>query len=212
MHKPTMRTVSRWMVISLVAIVGGSIALHSVLYGSAGAATAPHLAAGKSLDGQLAPDFTLRDQAGQAIRLSHLRGHVVVVTFLDATCVSACAVSAQCLDQTGQLLASASSQVEWLAVSVNPRNTPADAKAFIEQHHVTVPLHVLLGSAEQLRAVWQAYGVQVDAAAPDAGSGAGGVGPVATYVLDADGHEREALAQSYDPQVAAQDIRALIGR
>jgi protein SCO1 len=202
MHKPTMRTVSRWMVISLVVVVGASIALHSALVGPADASS--HLTAGTALDGRQAPDFALGDQSGHTLRLSQLRGHVVVITFLDATCNTTCSVSAACLDQTGQLLAGSAGQVEWLAVSINPSNTAADAQTFIQSHRITVPLRILLGSPVQLSAVWQAYGIHVPAS-----SAASTSTPMVSYVIDATGHERELLHPAYDPKAAAQDIRAL---
>jgi cytochrome oxidase Cu insertion factor (SCO1/SenC/PrrC family) len=207
MHKPTMRTASRWMVISLVAVVGASIALHSAVAGPAAAST--RLAAGTALDGRPAPDFTLQDQNGHSVRLNQLRGHVVVVTFLDAACISTCTVSAQCLDETAQFLGVGTAQVAWLAVSVNPSNTAADAQTFIAKHHISVPLHILLGTPEQLRAVWQAYTIPVSTSGDAAASVTSGM---MSYVIDTSGHEREILRQTYDPKTAAHDIRELTAR
>jgi cytochrome oxidase Cu insertion factor (SCO1/SenC/PrrC family) len=207
MHKPTMRTVSRWMVISLVVAVGASIALHSAVAGPSAGST--RLAAGTALDGRPAPDFTLHDQNGHTVRLSQLHGRVVVVSFLDAACISTCTVSAQCLDETAQFLGAGADQVAWLAVSVNPRNTDTDAQTFIAKHHISVPLHILLGTPEQLRAVWQAYTIPAsttgDAAASVTSS-------MISYVIDTSGHEREILRQTYDPKTAAHDIRELTAR
>lgn len=206
MHKPTMRSVSRWMVISLVVIVGASVTLHGALVHTP--APGRPLVAGSALNGRLAPDFALRDQDDQMVRLSDLRGHIVVVTFLDANCASTCTVTAQCMDQTALMLGVQSSNVEWLAVSVNPSNTLVDAQSFVDKHHMTVPLHVLLGSRDQLSAIWQAYSVRVPPTRSTAGSAPSSA---VSYVIDATGHERELLDQSYDPKAAARDIRTLLG-
>jgi cytochrome oxidase Cu insertion factor (SCO1/SenC/PrrC family) len=207
MHKPTMRTVSRWMVVSLVVIVGASIMLHNALAGPSNAA--PHLTAGTQLDGRQAPDFALRDQTGTTIRLSQLHGRVVMLSFLDAACTSACTVDAECLEQTAHDLTGNSAPVTWLAVSTNPSNTAASAQAYIESHHITVPLHILLGSPAELRSVWQAYAISV---APAQGSNSAASATAVSYVLDPSGREQELLHQDYDPHAAAQDIRALSGR
>ena len=203
MHKPTMRTVSRWLVVSLVVVVGASIIVHGALVHPS--QTSARLVAGQPLDGRPAPDFTLRDQDGRSVRLSQLRGQVVVITFLDAACTGACDVGVECMDETSQELASGASRVVWLGVSLNSSNTAADAKRFLEQHHVTVPLHILLGSTQQLSAVWQAYA----APAPLAAHASSSPSPDLSYIIDATGHERELLHPTYDPKAAARDILAL---
>lgn len=204
MHKPTMRTVSRWMVLLLVVIIAAGTVVRNALVHSP---QSSHLIAGTALDGRLAPDFTLRDQANRLVRLSGLRGHVIVVTFLDAACVNTCTVTAQCLDQTAQMLGVRSSKVDWLAVSLNAHNTAGDAQSFVDKHNVTVPLHVLLGTQDQLSAIWQAYAIHVSSLNS---AGASSPGATVSYVIDTTGHERELLDQSYDPRAAAQDISGLL--
>jgi cytochrome oxidase Cu insertion factor (SCO1/SenC/PrrC family) len=44
-----------------------------------------------------APDFTLRDQLGSTVSLSHLRGKVVALTFLDTQCLNLCPLQANLL-------------------------------------------------------------------------------------------------------------------
>ncbi|HEY7780906.1 MAG TPA: SCO family protein [Ktedonobacterales bacterium] len=199
----SLRTISRLMVIVLVVVLGVAIGLHNVLAGR-GAPPAPKLVAGTTLDGHAAPSFALVDQTGTTVSLARLRGHPVVITFLDATCVTECPLTAQYLDWTAQFLGPRAHDVVWLAVSVNPSNTPAQAQAFITKNHVAVPLHVLLGTPAQLSAVWHAYYIDV------VPSTTGDVEhTIATYLIDPAGHEREILDQAYDAKLAAQDLRAL---
>jgi protein SCO1/2 len=75
-----------------------------------------------------APDFALRDTSGEPVRLSALRGRVVLVSFIFTTCSSACplltqrlAVLARRLDEAGQL----ATRVALLSVTVDPARDDA---------------------------------------------------------------------------------------
>src|SRR5579859_6520600 len=50
---------------------------------------------GFPMTGNLAPDFNLINQFGQPITLSSLRGHEVVLAFIDSRCTSLCPLTAQ---------------------------------------------------------------------------------------------------------------------
>ena len=67
-----------------------------------------------------APGFSLTDQYGRPVTLSGLRGKVVLLTFLDPVCVTDCPLIAQEFRQAARLLGAATSQVELVAVDVNP--------------------------------------------------------------------------------------------
>lgn len=203
---------SRLVVVALVIAVGAMLALRQ--RSTAGAApsgatpvrAAPAtLAAGTVLGGTAAPPFDLADQRGRSISLAHLHGRLVVLTFLDATCATECPITAQYLDWTAHFLGRRARDVTWLALSVNPRNTRAKGAAFLKRNHVTVPLHVLLGTRAQLAPLWHAYGVFVKPAPR------GDVEhTIVTYLIDGQGREREVLDQVYDPKLAAHDIQALL--
>lgn len=203
MRRPTMRTTSRWIVVALVVIVGASILLHNAL---AQRDTLPTLRAGTTLSGEPAPAFQLRDQTGASISLDRLRGHPIVLTFLDATCTTECPITAQYLNWTAQFLGPRAKDVVWLAMTVNPTNTPAQATEFITKNHVSIPLHVLLGTQQQLAPVWKAYYIEV---IPPPQPGGDVQHTVVTYLIDGQGRERELLDQAYDSKLAAQDLRAL---
>src|ERR1700731_742064 len=49
---------------------------------------------GFPMTGNLAPDFTLTDQFGRSVAFSSLRGHEVVLAFIDARCKTLCPLTA----------------------------------------------------------------------------------------------------------------------
>jgi peroxiredoxin len=86
--------------------------------------------------GQPAPDFELRDQHGQSVRLSGFRGHKAVVVMFYPF-----AFSRVCSGELGavrdDLATFASSDVQLLAVSCDPMFA---LRAFAEQDGLTFPL------------------------------------------------------------------------
>ena len=207
------RTLLRLFIATAVVAVGGTLVLYqhfavgaprpSVPLASLAAPTQP---AGTILSGHRAPLFQLRDQSGALISLAHLEGHPVVLSFLDATCTNLCPITAQFLSWTGYFLGRQARDVTWLAISVNPKNTPAQAAAFVRKHHVTIPLHMLLGTRAQLAPLWRRYGIYVSATTLH-----GDIEhSIFTYLIDGQGREREVLDQTFDSRLAAHDIRALI--
>lgn len=197
------RFVSRVIVVALVALVGVIIIVRGR---SADSHPSPVLA-GTSLGSAAAPGFSLPDQSGTQIALAQLRGHLVVLTFMDTRCAGTCATLLPKLRQTAQALGTQAENIEWLAVNVNPATgSPAAASALVARSHLGAPLHLLLGSAAQLRAVWQAYHIAV---APPRASGAVTY-TSAVYVIDAQGHERVYFDATLDPRVVSQDLRILL--
>jgi cytochrome oxidase Cu insertion factor (SCO1/SenC/PrrC family) len=111
-----------------------------------------------------APDFQLVDQHGARVRLSALRGKVVVLTFLDPVCTSACPLIAQQLRQADQILGAQSAAAEMVVVNTNPLyTTTAVLRAFDDQENLGRLANwvYLTGSPAQLRRVWDDYNVQV---------------------------------------------------
>src|SRR5258708_32411240 len=50
---------------------------------------------GFPMTGNLAPDFKLTDQFGHSVTLSSLRGHEVVLAFIDSQCKTLCPLTAE---------------------------------------------------------------------------------------------------------------------
>lgn len=103
-----------------------------------------------------APDFDLRDENGDPLRMRDLRGKPVVITFLYTTCEETCPATAQqirgALDQLGH-------DVPAVAVSVDPVNdTEAGARRFLAEQRMTGRMRFALGTRAQLAPLWRAYG------------------------------------------------------
>ncbi|MFI5313197.1 MAG: SCO family protein [Candidatus Dormibacteria bacterium] len=145
-------------VVALIVGFGGTLAVSNLVHH---APAAPTTAKAKYLPSPvqqpwLAPDFQLKDQAGQAVSLSSLRGQVVLVTFMDPQCQSLCPINAQDLSTAEADLAPNVKPV-LLVISVAADRTPADVSTFVS--HVTwrPGWHWLLGNQAQLQAVWATW-------------------------------------------------------
>jgi protein SCO1 len=103
------------------------------------------------------PDFALRNQDGETVTASSLRGRTAVVTFIYSTCEDTCPGQVQsirgALDDLGR-------DVPVIAVSVDPANDTADtARAFLLEQSMTGRMDFLLGTQEELRPLWDAFGI-----------------------------------------------------
>ena len=108
------------------------------------------------------PQFALRDSTGRLVRLSQFRGKAVLLTFIYDHCPDACPLIVANLHTALLKLGPAASNLQIIAVSVDPRgDTPATVKAFLAAHEMTGRMEYLIGSFRELAPVWRAYGVQV---------------------------------------------------
>ena len=145
-------------------------------------------------------DFAVRDERGEMLRLSQMRGKPVVVTFLYTTCRDTCPLTAQqiriALDDLGH-------DVPVVAVSVDPANdTASRARAFLLEQGLEGRMRWALGSREELQRLWKAYGIQPQS--EDAEHTA------STILLDKRGVQRVGFAASVlTPDGLAHDIAKL---
>jgi protein SCO1/2 len=107
--------------------------------------------------GARAPAFRLRDQDGKAVSMAGYHGRTVVMAFVYSTCKDTCPGQVQsirgALDRLGR-------DVPVLLVSVDPANdTPARARRFLLEQHVTGRMRFVLGSERELAPVWKGYGI-----------------------------------------------------
>ena len=161
---------------------------------------------GFPMTGNLAPDFTLTDQFGHSVTLSSLRGHEVVLAFIDSRCKTLCPLTAQIMyDAKVALGASVASQIELVAVNANPAATSVVAvQAWSIAHGLLHQWVFLTGTAQQLWSVYHSYNVYVQV-------NSGGLvthDPI-TFIIDAQGHERlsfETLDSSNKSDLKSQEI------
>lgn len=154
----------------------------------------------------IAPDFALRDQHGNVVRLSQERGKVVLVTFLYTHCPDLCPLTATNINAALRSLGSRRKDVVALAISVDPKgDTPAAVKAFVRSHYLLPQFHYLTGSAKALAPVWRAYNVSsVRKGAADVDH------TLYTLVLDRKGMSRVLFDSLATPATMAHDIRLLL--
>ncbi len=202
-----LRNISRMIVIALVVVVGAIAIIHQRLtFGAATAnpATSAALVGGTALNDPM-PGMSLKDQSGALVTAQSLQGRPTIVTFMDMTCTQECPIQAQLLNQTAQFMgAQKASEVNWVVVSVNPTNTPADANDFMQKNKVTIPVKVLMGAQAQLKPVWDAYHIYVEPTPTDVNH------TVALFLIDKSGRERMVFIDGFDPKALSQDLTALL--
>lgn len=148
-----------------------------------------------------AKSFQLVDQRGRSVSLASLRGKVVLLTFLDPVCTSTCPLIAQEFRAADQILGSASSDVELVAIAANPVfYQQTYIRSFTREEHLNhVPNWLFLtGPLPRLRQVWKDYGI---AAETEPGGAMVGHSEVA-FVIDRTGQVRRELNDDPGPGTA----------
>jgi protein SCO1/2 len=108
--------------------------------------------------GLKAPDFELKNQDGETLRMRDFRGRPVIVTFLYTSCEDTCPLQAQtvrgALDELGE-------DVPAIAIAVDPPNdTPDAARAFLSEQKALGRLDFVLGTRAELKPLWDGYYVR----------------------------------------------------
>lgn len=200
-----------FIITSALLVVTGAIlgirlltALHA--QAQAGAQSADNAILGFPLTGGLAPDFTLTDQFGHTVTLSSLRGHEVVLAFIDSQCTTLCPLTAQIMyDAKTRLSPAAASKVALVAVNANPAATSrAAVLAWSYEHGMLNRWLFLTGPAQQLQSIYHLYKVY-----DQVGSNGSVVHDPVTYIIDAQGHERllfETLDSNNGADLLSQEI------
>lgn len=161
---------------------------------------------GVDINGVAAPAFTLKDQTGASVSLAQLKGSPIVLTFIDSHCPHAeCPLTAQSLKLAAHNLGARINQAKWVAISVNPTDTPQSAAAFLTGNGVTFPIHYLLGTHDQLAPVWSAYHM-----ASYTNKEGVVIHSTGVYLIDRQGRERIFLGEGFDPQVLSNDVTLLL--
>jgi protein SCO1/2 len=109
-----------------------------------------------------APEFTLTTQDGARLSLKDLRGKVVAVTFIYASCVDTCPLlTAKLAGLQARLGRDFGSRVYFVSISVDAeRDTPAVLRRYAEAHAANpAGWAFLTGTAAQIRDVERRYGI-----------------------------------------------------
>jgi protein SCO1/2 len=189
---------------SALVVIAGLVWGVRLIKGNSGqtAAQTPNLAtAGFPLSGDVAPDFTLTDQFGQKQTLSSFRGQEVVLAFIDSRCKTLCPLTSTIMYDAKQQLGEAGSKVALIAVNANPAATSVnEVESWSIEHGMLHQWLFLTGTADQLQSIYRAYHVY-----DEVSSDGTLVHDPATFVIDAQGHER-LFYETLDSNVAS-DLR-----
>jgi len=155
------------------------------------------------------PDFTLQDQSDRPFSFKRLRGKLVIVTFIYATCPYVCPLLTLSLrDVQRELRAAEHASVFLLGISIDPEiDTPQVLKSYGDRYQVDYSnWSFLTGTPRQLAPVWKAFGVRVERRAR------GLVDHTSlTAIVDKKGVMRVAYhGMSADPKMILRDLRALL--
>lgn len=151
-------------------------------------------------------DFALRDQDGARVKLSELRGNVVMITFLYTNCPDVCPLIAENLNGALRELGADRASVRVLAVSVDPKgDTPAAVRAYSRRHHLLPEFHYLIGTRKELEPVWTAYGVSAVARDPELVDHS-----AFTLLVDREGLGRVVFDAAARSKAVVHDVRLLL--
>jgi protein SCO1/2 len=156
-----------------------------------------------------APAFTLTTQEGTRLSLEDLRGKVVAVTFIYATCADTCPLlTAKLAGLQARLGADFGTKVFFVAISVDPeRDTPAVLKRYAQAHGVNLAGWAFLtGTVAEIRAVARQYGIYAKK------TRRGDVDHTfLTSLIDANGALRvQYMGVRFDPEEFLRDLQTLV--
>jgi len=144
---------------------------------------------------------------GHSRFLSQYRGKAVLVTFLYTNCPDICPLITSNLRVALNLLGRRASDVQIIAVSVDPRgDTPAAVAHFLAAHQMTGRMQYLIGSASQLGQTWSAWGV---GATREADQPQLVAHSALVYGITAGGRVKTIYPDSFEPGQIAHDVPKL---
>lgn len=196
----------RGLMLVLVALL---TAIGVIIVSSRGPGASSTAAAQSQFDGPTLPanlraaNFSLADQHGRRITLSHDRGKVVVLTFIHSLCHDTCPFMVEQIKGALNDLPHGGRGVPTIGVSADPsEDTPANRNRFLTKHQMDGRMAFLNGPTTTMRRIWHAYAIQPVTPKVDH----------STFVMliDKRGYERVGFpADELTPEGLAHDIRAL---
>ena len=156
-----------------------------------------------------APGFALTTQSGERLALGDLRGKVLAVTFIYATCKDTCPIlTAKMAMLQRRLGADFGPRVRFASITVEPEvDTPAVLKAYAESYGADLGgWSFLTGGASEIQDVVKRYGAFAKRLKP------GDVDHLfLTSLVDRKGMLRvQYLGYRFDPDEMLRDLRALL--
>jgi cytochrome oxidase Cu insertion factor (SCO1/SenC/PrrC family) len=154
-----------------------------------------------------APAIRGRDQTGGLFSLGSLRGHTVAIAFFDSHCHAECPLEGRALASAERTL-QAAQRPALVAVSVNPRDTPASASAAVRAWGLAqiAPWYWVMGTRAELAPIYRAYHMYVGKAVH------GDIQHTEALILvDRRGYERSAYLWPFATRFVAHDLRVLAG-
>lgn len=156
-----------------------------------------------------APDFALTDQDGRRLVLADLRGKVVAVTFIYASCADTCPLlTAMLVSVQRRLGPGPGARTHFVAITVDPeRDTPEVLRQYGAAHGARPGGWALLtGTPEEMRDVAQRYGAYLKR-----NPGGDVDHTFLTSLIDGDGVLRvQYLGVRFDPGELLRDLRSLL--
>jgi protein SCO1/2 len=154
-----------------------------------------------------APPIRGRDQTGGQFSLNSLRGRTVAIAFFDSHCHAECPLEGRALASTERTLRAGQRPV-LVAVSVNPRDTPASARRAARAWGLArvAPWYWVMGTRAALAPIYRAYHIYVGKAVH------GDIQHTEALILvDRRGYERSGYLWPFAPRFVAHDLRVLAG-
>jgi protein SCO1/2 len=156
-----------------------------------------------------APEFTLTTTDGGRLSLSDLRGKVVAVTFIYATCTDTCPLlTAKMAGMQKRLGPDFGSKVRFVSITVDPeRDTPAILAQYARNHGANpAGWAFLTGTPAEIREVERGYGIYARK------TERGDVDHTfLTSIVDQRGTLRvQYLGIRFDPEEFLRDVRSLL--
>jgi protein SCO1 len=156
-----------------------------------------------------APEFTLTTQAGKRLALKDLRGKVLAITFIFASCADTCPLlTAKMAGIQNRLGPAFGREVYFLSISVDPeRDTPEVLKRYAEGHKANpAGWSFLTGTPAEIRDVTKRYGIYYKKM-----PGGDVDHTFLTSLVDANGTLRvQYMGVKFNPDEMLRDIRSLL--
>jgi protein SCO1/2 len=156
-----------------------------------------------------APEFTLTKQDGKQLALRELRGKVVAITFIFASCTDTCPLlTAKMVAIQDRLGPAFGPQAFFLSITVDPeRDTPAVLKRYAKAYNANLAGWAFLtGTPTEIRNMAKRYGIYYKKA-----SGGDVDHTFLTSLVDQGGTLRvQYMGVRFNPDDLLQDIRTLL--